>query len=63
MVTPAAQLSALSPHDWRALSGGGLVAGIAGALAEREVESSVVGVSADRAAVMLASVRAGERAV
>jgi len=41
------------------LSGGGLVAGIAGALAEREVESSVVGVSADRAAVMLASVRAG----
>ena len=41
------------------LSGGGLIAGIAGALMERELESSVVGVSADRAAVMLASVRAG----
>lgn len=42
------------------LSGGGLVAGIAGGLQEEGVGASVVGVSAAHAAVMLHSVRAGQ---
>ena len=41
------------------LSGGGLIAGIAGGLAEAGVSTSIVGVSAAHAAVMLESVRAG----
>ncbi len=41
------------------LSGGGLIAGIAGALAEIGLHPAIVGVSAQRASVMLASVRAG----
>lgn len=41
------------------LSGGGLLAGIAGAVGHAGLGGSMVGVSAERAAVMLASVRAG----
>jgi threonine dehydratase len=41
------------------LSGGGLIAGIAGGLREAGVSTSIVGVSASHAAVMLESVRAG----
>ncbi len=41
------------------LSGGGLIAGVAGGLAEVGLSPAIVGVSAQRASVMLASVRAG----